>query len=114
MASGIGRLWSWYCRAAKPDARMETITSRPLLLAAVGRASSYANQTMLYLTPMHAKAGIIKSMIANIHAALRAIEDAAEQLKTPDKWTRFLRYVCNQIAGYFPPKPIIGAHIPAG
>jgi len=22
--------WSWYCRAAKPDARMEAITSRPL------------------------------------------------------------------------------------
>ena len=28
--------WSWYCRAAKPEARMEAITSRPLLLAAVG------------------------------------------------------------------------------
>jgi len=24
--------WSWYCRAAHPTARMEAITSRPLLL----------------------------------------------------------------------------------
>jgi hypothetical protein len=32
--------WSWYCRAAKPEARMEAITRRALLLAAVGRAPS--------------------------------------------------------------------------
>jgi hypothetical protein len=31
--------WSWYCRAAKPEARMEAMTSRALLLAAVGRAT---------------------------------------------------------------------------
>jgi hypothetical protein len=31
--------WSWYCRAANPSARMEAITSRPLLLAAVGKAA---------------------------------------------------------------------------
>ena len=31
--------WSWYCRAANPTAQMEAITSRPLLLAAVGRAT---------------------------------------------------------------------------
>jgi len=32
--------WSWYCRAAKPEARMGAITSRALLLASVGRATS--------------------------------------------------------------------------
>ena len=31
--------WSWYCRTANPTARMQAITSRPLLLAAVGRAT---------------------------------------------------------------------------
>jgi len=30
--------WSWYVRAANPQARREALTSRPLLLAAVGRA----------------------------------------------------------------------------
>jgi TnpA family transposase len=52
--------WSWYCRAANPSARMEAITSRPLLLAAVGKAASHAGQTTLYLTPMHGKASILK------------------------------------------------------
>ena len=34
--------WSWYCRAAKPGARVEAITSRALLLAGVGRAVKHA------------------------------------------------------------------------
>jgi Transposase DDE domain len=39
--------WSWCCRAANPTARMEAITSRPLLLAAVGRAAHRGGQTTL-------------------------------------------------------------------
>ena len=31
--------WSGYCRTTNPTARMQAITSRPLLLAAVGRAT---------------------------------------------------------------------------
>jgi len=46
--------WSWYVRAANPQALREALTSRPLLLAAVGRAHS-GNQTILYLTPVHAE-----------------------------------------------------------
>ncbi|MFZ3141275.1 transposase [Polaromonas sp.] len=46
--------WSWYCRAARPGARMEAITSRALLLAGVGQAVRHAGQTTLHLTPMHA------------------------------------------------------------
>jgi hypothetical protein len=29
-------MWNWYCRAAKPEDRMEAIASRAMLLAAVG------------------------------------------------------------------------------
>lgn len=39
--------WSWYCRTANPSARMEAITSRPLLLAAVGRATQSGGQMTL-------------------------------------------------------------------
>jgi hypothetical protein len=39
--------WRRYCRAAHPAAWMEAITSRPLLLAAVGKATSHAGQTCL-------------------------------------------------------------------
>jgi hypothetical protein len=40
----------------------------------------------LYLTPMHAEVGLIKSMIANVHAAIQHVKAAAEQLPKLDPW----------------------------
>jgi len=90
--------WSWYCRAAHPQARMEAITSRPLLLAAVGKAVNHANQTTLYLTPLHGKAQVLKRLLANIGAALQHVRAVAEQLAQPDRWALLLRYVSERIA----------------
>ena len=101
--------WSWYCRAAHPDNRMEAITSRPLLLAAVGKAASHANQTTLYLTPLHARSDVLKRLIANIGAVLRHIKAAAEQFKDLDRWGCLLRYISDRIAPVIgPPKPAPG------
>jgi Transposase DDE domain group 1 len=90
--------WSWYCRAAHPTARMEAITSRPLLLAAVGKAANHAGQTTLYLTPLHGKASALKALIANIGTALQHVRAAAEQFNSIDPWTLLLRYVSDKIA----------------
>ena len=62
--------WSWYVRAANPQARREAMTSRPLLLAAVGRATHSGGRTELHLTPMPAEVGLIKTMIANVQQAI--------------------------------------------
>ena len=77
--------WSWYCRAAHPTGRLEAITSRPLLLAAVGKAASHANQTTLYLTPLHGRADTLRKLIANIGAALQHVRASAEQFKNLDR-----------------------------
>jgi len=77
---------------------MEAITSRPLLLAAVGRAAHSGGQTTLYLTPMHGKANLLKPLIANIHAALRHVKAAAEQFASTDRWAVLLRCVSDKIA----------------
>jgi len=98
--------WSWYCRAAHPTARMEAITSRPLLLAAVGTAAKHANQTTLYLTPLHGKANILKQLIANVGAALQHVRATAEQFANLDRWGCLLRYVSDRIAPVIgPPRP---------
>jgi len=91
--------WSWYVRAANPQARREALTSRPLLLAAVGRATHSGNQTTLHLTPMHADTGLIKSMLANVQAAIRHVKAAAEQLPDLDRWRTLLDYICHRIVG---------------
>jgi Transposase DDE domain group 1 len=99
--------WSWYCRTANPSARMQAITSRPLLLAAVGTVANHAGQTTLYLTPLHGKANILKPLIANIRAALQHVKDTAEQFKVIDRWAVLLRYVSDKIA------PTLGPFRPA-
>ena len=95
--------WSWYCRTANPSARMQAITSRPLLLAAVGTVANHAGQTTLYLTPLHGKANILKPLIANIRAALQHVKDTAEQFKVIDRWAVLLRYVSDKIASTLGP-----------
>src|ERR1019366_4876390 len=89
--------WSWYCRAAKPEARMEAITSRALLLAAVGRATKHAGQTTLYLTPMQAARATLMRLIANIRAALGHVRRVAEQSPTADRWKTLLDYIVARI-----------------
>ncbi len=91
---------------AHPGARLEAITSRPLLLAAVGKAASHANQTTLYLTPLHGRADVLKRLIANIGAALQHVRAAAEQFQGLDRWRCLLRYISDRIAPVIgPPKP---------
>jgi len=95
--------WSWYCRAAKPGARMEAITSRALLLAGVGRAVKHAGQTTLYLTPMHAAVDKLIVLIANIRAALSYTRSVAEQLPKANRWRTFVDYVVAKITRPLPP-----------
>ena len=80
-------------------ARAVALTSRPLLLAAVGRATSRGNQTTLSLTPMHAEADWIKSMMANDHAAIQHVKAAAQRWPRLDRWRVLLAYICQRILG---------------
>ena len=105
--------WSWYVRAAHPQARREALTSRPLLLAAVGRAVHTGGQTQAYLTPMHVEVGLIKKMIANIQAAQAYVRRAAEQLPKLNRWHALVSYICERIIGQIvlrtPPRALQGA-----
>jgi hypothetical protein len=77
-----------------------------LLLAAVGKAASHANQTTLYLTPLHGRADVLRRLIANIGAALQHVKATAEQFADLDRWGCLLRYISNRIAPVIgPPRP---------
>ena len=82
---------------------MESITSRALLLAGVGRAVKHAGQTTLYLTPMHAAKDKLMALIANIRAVLSHVKAVAEQLPQTDRWRAFLDYVVAKITRPLPP-----------
>jgi hypothetical protein len=83
---------------------MEAITSRALLLAAVGRATKHSGKTTLYLTPMHAARKTLMLMIANIHKALSHVRTVAEQFPATDRWKTLLDYVVAKITPPLTPR----------
>jgi len=54
---------------------------------------------------MHGKANLLKSLIANIQAALQHVKEAAEQFKAADRWALLLRYISQRIGPVFEPLP---------
>jgi hypothetical protein len=79
----------YFCRFAKKSKSLSTYFNGKhptvvfwtfrMRLSAQGFSWGQVRST-LYLTPMHAEAGLIKSMIANVHADLEHVKTAAEQL----------------------------------
>jgi hypothetical protein len=88
--------WSGYVRLAHPKARLEAITSRPLLLAGVARMTQHAGQCRLLLTLTHAASERIKTMIANVRKGLRFISTTAPQLPKTERWIPLVRYIIKQ------------------
>lgn len=96
--------WSWYVRLAHPKARLEAVTSRPMLLSGVARLTHHAGQARLLLTITHAAGDRIKAMIANIRKGLDHILAGAPQLPKPDRWPALVRYIIEKILAGKPEK----------
>lgn len=78
-------------------------------MAAVGKAVSHANQTTLYLTPLHGRADMLERLLSNIRAALQHVKAIAEQYQDRDRWGCLVRYISDRIAPVIgPPKPAAG------
>lgn len=97
--------WSWYVRLAHPKARLEAITSRPMLLSGVARLTQHAGQSRLLLTLTHAAGDQIKSMIANIRKGIDYVVANAPQFPKADRWRALVRYIVDQIIATKPKKP---------
>ena len=89
--------WSGYVRLAHPKARLEAITSRPMLLSGIARLTRHAGQWRLLLTLSHAAADQIKTMISNIRAGLDHVLAAAPQLPKASRWSALVRYLVSKI-----------------
>jgi hypothetical protein len=96
MARTIALVYNWrslFTRLAIPEKHAEAITSRPLLLNAVGKQTTHSGQTTVTVTSMHAKAPQMRSALQAISSFLRSIRNAAEQLTYPQKWLLILSQV---------------------
>jgi hypothetical protein len=80
--------WNLFVRLAEPTRPREALTSRPLLLTAVGRLVRHGGQTILRLTSSHAEAAYAQKLLTGLSLFLSGLQNAAEQLTSAECWRR--------------------------
>jgi hypothetical protein len=82
--------WNLFVRLADPNHHREAITSRPLLLQAIGRQTRHAGQTRITITSSHGDHQRAQKALAAIAQFFLELRNAAEQLTPIDRWYRIL------------------------
>jgi len=80
--------WSLFVRCAEPHRPREAVTSRPLLLCAVGRVIESGRQFTLRLTSTHAQAAEAQRLLTHLSLFLSGLQNTAEQLNPSQCWER--------------------------
>ena len=88
-------MWRWsttggalFVRCADPERPREAVTSRPLLLCAVGRVVETGRQLTLRLTSTHAQAARAQRLLTGLSLYLSGLQNTAEQLSPAACWER--------------------------
>lgn len=82
--------WSLFVRLAHPEQHTEAITSRPLMLYAIGKQTRHAGQTRLTISSPHAESGKVEQRYRWMAAFFKELRSTAEQLTTSQRWCRIL------------------------
>jgi hypothetical protein len=82
--------WSLFVRLANPDQHTEAVTSRPLMLYAIGKQTRHAGQNRLTISSTHAEAEKVEQRYRRIAAFFKELRSTAEQLTTIQRWYRIL------------------------
>lgn len=80
--------WNLFVRCAEPERPREAVTSRPLLLCAVGRVIESGRQITLRLTSTHAEAARAQRLLTGVSLFLSGLLNTAEQLTPAARWDR--------------------------
>jgi hypothetical protein len=91
--------WSLFVRLAHPKGRLEATTSRPLLLAAIGRRIQHGGQQFLALSSTHGYAQRAKEWLTRASLLLKHWKEAAEQLGSVSVWDRVCRHLVEVLTG---------------
>ena len=93
MARLIALIYNWwniFVRLAQPDRHLEAVTSRPLLLYAVGRMVSTARRKIIRLTSTHGLSERIRTVLDRVGRFLSRLALTAEQLGVEVAWALIL------------------------
>lgn len=78
--------WNIFTRLAEPDKHLEAVTSRPLLLHAVGKQTFHAGQACITISSMHGKIDKVRMLLNRIVSFFKALKANAEQLTGEQRW----------------------------
>ena len=82
--------WSLFVRLAIPERHAEAITSRPLLLEAVGKQTCHGRQTHLMITSMHGDHRQLRTILHRLTVFFTWLRANAEQLTWAERWRHIL------------------------
>ncbi len=82
--------WSLFARLAIPERHAEAITSRPLLLEAVGQQTRHGRQTHLMLTSTHGNHRQLRQILRRLTVFFAWLRSNAEQLTWVERWRQIL------------------------
>jgi hypothetical protein len=78
--------WNLFVRLADPNHHREAITSRPLLLQAIGRQTSHAGCTTVTVTSSHGDHERARAALTRIAGFFAKLRKTAEQLTALERW----------------------------
>jgi hypothetical protein len=82
--------WSLFVRLIDTTTPREAITSRPLLMDGVARATCHAGRTTLAITSAHGRHPGIRQAFSEVAAFLAKLRQNAPQLTAVERWCRIL------------------------
>jgi Transposase DDE domain group 1 len=80
--------WSLFVRCADPQRPREAITSRPLMMAGIGRMVESAHQLKVYLSSVHEAGRLAQRLLTGLSQFLNGLKNTAEQLSPAQCWQR--------------------------
>ena len=99
MVALVYNWWSIFVRLVEPDKHLEAITSRPMLMAAIGERTRHGRQTTLRITSVHGRAGWAERVLTGVAKFLRDLMESAEQLTAEQRWARILAHAVRSVLG---------------
>lgn len=82
--------WTLFVRLIEPDHHIEAITSRPLLLHAVGKQIQHAGNKIIQVTSSHAKFNTVQLALSSLSDFFKTLKPSAEQLSMKERMSRVI------------------------
>jgi hypothetical protein len=98
--------WTLFVRLITPNCHLEAITSRPLLLHAVGKQIQHAGQTIIQVNSNHSEAKRVQSALVHVTQFFKALKKiGAEQLSKAEKMKRIIAHAFRKFLKKFDIRP---------